>query len=106
MNRTDLQKALAHQEAVELTLAWVKEMSARVPALRAALSQGCMHGISPAADVRQFEAALRCLNYFTPSEASFYKPTAAELKAKLAEPEAQERRYVKTDRGSWRAEVD
>jgi hypothetical protein len=104
MNPTELQKALAHQEAVELTLAWVKEMSARVPALRAALSQGYTHGISPAEDVKQFEAALRCLHYFTPSEGAFYKPTAAELKAKLAE--APKPTGSKPSKPSWRAEAD
>lgn len=80
----ELQRAVRHQEAVELTLAWVKEMRERLPELEAALQRGTVPGISPALDLRQIHEALNALFSFHPSEARFYKPTAAELKAELA----------------------
>lgn len=84
-----LKNSIAHAEAVELTLTWVKEMLTRLPALEAAVKAGAVQGVSAAHDVAQFKAAIKCLGYFTPSEAVFYKShSVATLKAKLAALEA------------------
>jgi hypothetical protein len=78
-----LEVQIQHQEAVELTLNFVKEMMARIPALETALQSGMVHGISPAEDIRQFKAAIKALGYFTPAEAGFYTPSVQQLKAEL-----------------------
>jgi len=84
-----LKNSIAHSEAVELTLAWVAAMLTRLPALEAALKSGQVQSVSASADVAMFKAAIKCLGYFTPTEAVFYKShSVATLKAKLAALEA------------------